>query len=141
MNIINLLKQKPNVNLITLLFIILLFSFISSFLVYKFVAPKPQRIAVVDLAYLNHDFVINLSKKLIDKKVSDEKLSEIVKDYVANIELLIKDIEDSGEYVLFQKQTVISEGVVDITDQFKEVLLQGAMVSMNKEIKNEEIKE
>lgn len=111
----------------TIVFVSLFFSSLSSFFTYRIVAKQIPKVAVVDLAYLNNEFTMNLARYLMDNKVEDEKIAEVVKGYVSNLELLLKDINESGNYVLLQKQTVVSEGITDITKHLEQVLFESAI--------------
>jgi hypothetical protein len=99
----------------------------SSFITYKILERKIPEIAVVDLAYLNNDFAMNMSRYLSEHHVSDEKIAELVKSFMTNLETVLKDINKSGNYVLLQKQTVVSEGVVDVTKDLEKMLFESVM--------------
>jgi hypothetical protein len=115
--------------------IALLISLISSAITYQVVMRKVPKVAVVDLVYLNNEFTVNLARYLADHNVGDEKMAEVVKVYLANLETLLKDINQSSNYVLLQKQTVVSEGITDITKDLEKVLFESVMKQTNPQTK------
>ena len=117
--------------------IALLISMISSVITYQVVMRKVPKVAVVDLLYLNNEFTVNLARYLADHNVGDEKMTEVVKAYLANLETLLKDINQSGNYVLLQKQTVVSEGITDITKDLEKVLFESVMKQTKQGAENE----
>jgi seryl-tRNA synthetase len=104
--------------------IALVISVLSSAITYQIAMRKVPKIAVVDLVYLNNDFSLKLARYLADHEVAEEQMTEAVKTYIANLETLLKDINKSGNYILLQKQTVVSEGVPDITKDLEKVLFE-----------------
>ena len=120
----------------------LVVSVISSFVTYKFLERKIPKIAVIDLSYLNNDFMVNVSRHLVENKMGDEALAVAVKTHLETLDAIMKDISNSRQnYILLQKQTVISEGVEDITGEVGKVLFN-AVVSKTKdgEVSNESSK-
>ena len=117
--------------------IALLISMISSAITYQVVMRKVPKVAVVDLLYLNNEFTVNLARYLADHNVGDERMAEVVKAYLANLETLLKDINQSGNYVLLQKQTVVSEGITDITKDLEKVLFESVMNQKKQGAENE----
>ena len=111
--------------------IALVVSVLSSAITYQITMRKVPKIAVVDLVYLNNDFSLKLARYLADHEVAEEQMTEAVKTYIANLETLLKDINKSGNYILLQKQTVVSEGVPDITKDLEKVLFE-TVVSQTK---------
>ena len=111
--------------------IALVISVLSSVITYQITMRKVPKIAVVDLVYLNNDFSLKLARYLADHEVAEEQMTEAVKTYIANLETLLKDINKSGNYILLQKQTVVSEGVPDITKDLEKVLFE-TVVSQTK---------
>lgn len=108
--------------------ITLVVSVISSVITYKIVERKIPKIAVVDLPYLNNDFIVNLSRHLIEQKASDEELTQAVKIYLKTLESILKDISQSKQnYVLLQKQTVVSEDIEDITKDLEKTLFNAVI--------------
>lgn len=114
-------KLKPQKVLIAL---VVTTSIISSFITYKFVVKDSPRIAVVDLAYLNNDFIIKLSRYLTENKMDDELAEEIVKTYLKSLESIIVDIGKKSNYVLLQKQMVVSENIPDVTKDIEKALFE-----------------
>lgn len=111
----------------------LIVSVISSFVTYKVLERKIPKIAVIDLSYLNNDFMVNVSRHLVENKMGDEALAVAVKTHLETLDAIMKDISNSRQnYILLQKQTVISEGVEDITGEVGKVLFN-AVVSKTKE--------
>ena len=106
-------------------------SVLSSAITYQITMRKVPKIAVVDLVYLNNDFSLKLARYLADHEVAEEQMTQAVKTYIANLETLLKDINKSGNYILLQKQTVVSEGVPDITKDLEKVLFE-TVVSQTK---------
>ena len=104
--------------------IALFISVMSSAITYQITMRKVPKIAVVDLVYLNNDFSLKLARYLADHEVAEEQMTEAVKTYIANLETLLKDINKSGNYILLQKQTVVSEGIPDITSDLEKVLFE-----------------
>lgn len=104
--------------------IALFISVMSSAITYQITMSKVPKIAVVDLVYLNNDFSLKLARYLADHEVAEEQMTEAVKTYIANLETLLKDINKSGNYILLQKQTVVSEGIPDITSDLEKVLFE-----------------
>ena len=107
--------------------IALLISVMSSAITYQITMRKVPKIAVVDLVYLNNDFSLKLARYLADHEVAEEQMTEAVKTYISNLETLLKDINKSGNYILLQKQTVVSAGVPDITKDLEKVLFETVM--------------
>ena len=107
--------------------IALVVSVLSSAITYQITMRKVPKIAVVDLTYLNNEFTINLARYLSDHNVGEEQMTNAVKAYIANLETLLKDINKSGNYILLQKQTVVSEGIPDITKDLEKVLFETVM--------------
>jgi seryl-tRNA synthetase len=116
---------------LTAALIALVVSVMSSAITYQITMRKVPKIAVVDLVYLNNDFSLKLARYLADHEVAEEQMTEAVKTYIANLETLLKDINKSGNYILLQKQTVVSEGVPDITKDLEKVLFE-TVVSQTK---------
>jgi hypothetical protein len=103
-------------------------SVFSSFVTYKSLERKIPKVAVVDLAYLNNDFIIKLSRYLIEQNVSDDALNSSVKAYLETLDSVLKDISNSRQnYILLQKQTVASDNVEDITKELEQVLFSQVM--------------
>ncbi|MEI6806917.1 MAG: TrbI F-type domain-containing protein [Myxococcaceae bacterium] len=114
-------KLKPQKFLITL---VVATSIISSFTTYKFVSKDSPHIAVVDLAYLNNDFIIKLSRYLTENKMDDELAEQIVKTYLKSLESIIADIGKKSNYVLLQRQMVVSENISDVTKDIEKALFE-----------------
>jgi hypothetical protein len=114
--------------------IAIIISIASSIATYQIVMRKIPKIAIVDLAYLNNEFTVNLARYLADHHVSDEKMTEVVKAYISNLETLLKDINQSGNYVLLQKQTVVSDGMPDITKDLEKLLFERVIKQANPQI-------
>lgn len=111
----------------------LIVSVISSFITYKVLERKIPKIAVVDLTYLNNDFMLKLSRYLVEHKMGDEAIAVAVKTHLKTLESILKDINHSHQnYILMQKQTVVSEDVEDITKEIEKVLFN-AVVSKTKD--------
>lgn len=119
------------------LLLILIASLFSAFVSYQFIESKIPKIAVVDLRRLNDDFAPNLARYFADKKASEEEMTQAVKLFLDHQEALLKEINKKGNYVLLQKQTVVSEGLIDITDDLKKVLFESVTSQMKKGEKNE----
>jgi hypothetical protein len=111
----------------------LVVSVISSFVTYKVLERKIPKIAVVDLTYLNNDFMIKLSRYLVEHEMGDEALAVAVKTHLQTLESILKNISHSHQnYILMQKQTVVSEDVEDVTKEIEKALFS-AVVSKTKE--------
>jgi hypothetical protein len=111
----------------------LVVSALSSFVTYKILERKIPKIAVVDLSYLNNDFMLKLSRYLVEHKMGDDALTVAVKTHLQTLESILKDISHSHQnYILMQKQTVVSEDVEDVTKEIEKALFS-AVVSKTKE--------
>ena len=111
----------------------LVVSAISSFATYKVLERKIPKIAVVDLTYLNNDFMVKLSRYLVEHKMGDEALAVAVKTHLQTLESILKDISHSHQnYILMQRQTVISDDVEDVTKEIEKALFS-AVVSKTKD--------
>jgi hypothetical protein len=117
--------------------ITLMISVTTSVITYQIVIRKVPQIAVVDLLDLQNQFSIDLARYLSDHEVGDEKMTEVVKAYTSNLEMILKDISQSGKYLLLQKQTVVSEDIPDITADVKKALFESVMYQTNLGAKNE----
>lgn len=104
--------------------IIIISSLATSLATACFMQKRIPKFAVVDLSYLTNDAAISLSRYLIDHKASDEEVQAMIKSYIAALETIIKNIHDSGNYILLQKQMVISENVVDLTPEIEKALFE-----------------
>jgi hypothetical protein len=96
----------------------------SSVITYQIVIRRVPQIAVVDLIDLQNQFSIDIARYLLDRNVGDEKMTEVVKAYTSNLDIILQDINKSGKYLLLQKQTVVSEDIPDITAEVKKVLFE-----------------
>lgn len=96
----------------------------SSAVTYQIVIRRVPQIAVVDLIDLQNQFSIDIARYLLDHNVGDEKMAEVVKAYTSNLDIILQDIHKSGKYLLLQKQTVVSDGIPDITAEVKKVLFE-----------------
>lgn len=127
-----IIKKVPKEITISVL-VALVVSIISSFATYKVLERKIPKIAVVDLTYLNNDFMLKLSRYLVEHKMGDEALTVAVKTHLQTLDSILKDISHSHQnYILMQKQTVVSEDVEDITKEIEKALFS-AVVSKTKE--------
>ncbi len=118
----------------------LIFSLISFFAAYNLAARKMPKMAVVDLTYLNNDFIIKLSRYLTENKLEDEEVQKIVKTHLDTLEALLKEISTQGNYILLQKQTVVSENIQDITKDLEKALFESVIHQNKLKVKNEEVK-
>jgi len=130
LDLIKNIKQEIKVSI----FVALAVSILSSSVTYYFLQSKIPKFAVVDLAYLNNDFVTNLSRYLIDHKAPDEEVAAMVRAYLATLETMLSNIHQSGNYVLLQKQMVISDNIVDLTKDLEKALFE-SVVANHKNIK------
>lgn len=128
LDLIKKIKQEIKVSILAALLV----SIVSSSTTYYFLQSKIPKFAVVDLAYLNNDFVTNLSRYLIDNKASDEEVTVMVKSYLLTLETMLSNIHQSGNYVLLQKQMVISDNIVDLTNDLEKALFESVVASRNK---------
>jgi hypothetical protein len=104
--------------------IAMVISAFSSVITYQIVIRRVPQIAVVDLIDLQNQFSIDIARYLLDRNVGDEKMTEVVKAYTSNLDIILQDINKSGKYLLLQKQTVVSEDIPDITAEVKKVLFE-----------------
>jgi len=110
--------------------IALVVSIISSFVAYKITVRQVPKFAVVDLAYLNNEFVMNLSRHLVEHHASDAEVEKAVKLYLSSLEAMLADINHSGNYILLQRQMVVSEGLVDLTQDLEKALFESVINSI-----------
>lgn len=114
-------------------------SITASFITYKIVINKIPKIAVIDLVYLNNEFVVNLARYLAEQNIADDQMTKVVESYLSNLEIMLKDISESGNYVLLQKQSVVSDGLPDITSDIEKILFESLINKINLGVLNEEI--
>ena len=117
----------------------LLISSLSCLIIYKIIDYKIPKIAVVDLSYLNNEFVVNLSRHLLENKIDDKNVEEAVRTHLDTLESILNDISQSkNNFILLQKQTVISPNIEDITKQIEQVIFNNiAAKTSKKNIQNE----
>ncbi len=96
------------------------------------VKNKIPRIAVIDLASLNSEFVTKVARYLADNQLSEEDLDTITQQYLQNLEVILKDINQKN-YILLQKQMVVSEGIEDITQEVEKALFESIIKNIKKE--------
>lgn len=108
-------------------FIALGVSALASLITYKITLRQVPKFAVVDLAYLNNDFVLNLSRYLVENHAPDQEVEKMVKAYLINLDAMLGDINRSGNYVLLQKQMVVSQGVHDLTPDLEKALFESVI--------------
>ncbi|MSP34023.1 MAG: hypothetical protein EXR06_03870 [Rickettsiales bacterium] len=125
LDLIKNIKQEIKVSILVALVV----SIFSSSVTYYFLQSKIPKFAVVDLAYLNNDFVTNLSRYLIDHKAPDEEVAAMVRAYLATLETMLSNIHQSGNYVLLQKQMVISDNIVDLTKDLEKALFESVVIN------------
>ena len=132
MKILQKIKEKIPSQFLVVGLISLIISVTSSLATYYVVSKRVSKFAVIDLAYLHNEFIINLARYLSDNQISEDKVTEVVKSYTSNLEALLQDVKNSGNYVLLQKQTVVSEGLPDVTKDVEKVLFDSAMENVKK---------
>ncbi|MFM2200722.1 MAG: hypothetical protein RL769_777 [Pseudomonadota bacterium] len=117
----------------------LLISSLSCLIIYKIIDYKIPKIAVVDLSYLNNEFVVNLSRHLLENKIDDKNVEEAVRTHLDTLESILNDISQSkNNFILLQKQTVISPNIEDITKQIEQVIFNNIVAKTSKKnIENE----
>jgi hypothetical protein len=117
----------------------LLISSLSCLIIYKIIDYKIPKIAVVDLSYLNNEFVVNLSRHLLENKIDDKNVEEAVRTHLDTLESILNDISQSkNNFILLQKQTVISPNIEDITKQIEQVIFNNIVAKTSKKnIQNE----
>jgi len=117
----------------------LLISSLSCLIIYKIIDYKIPKIAVVDLSYLNNEFVVNLSRHLLENKIDDKNVEEAVRTHLDTLESILNDISQSkNNFILLQKQTVISPNIEDITKQIEQVIFNNIIAKTSKKnIENE----
>ncbi len=107
-------------------------SVLVSFVTYKMTLRQVPKFAVVDLAYLNNDFVLNLSRYLVENNAPEQEVEKMVKSYLINLDAMLGDINRSGNYVLLQKQMVVSQGVHDLTPDLEKALFESVIATKPK---------
>jgi|APGre2960657444_1045066.scaffolds.fasta_scaffold14096_4 hypothetical protein len=117
----------------------LLISSLSCLIIYKIIDYKIPKIAVVDLSYLNNEFVVNLSRHLLENKIDDKNVEQAVRTHLDTLESILNDISQSkNNFILLQKQTVISPNIEDITKQIEQVIFNNIVAKTSKKnIENE----
>jgi hypothetical protein len=111
----------------------LLISLLSCLIIYKIIDYKIPKIAVVDLSYLNNEFVVNLSRHLLENKIDDKNVEEAVRTHLDTLESILNDISQSkNNFILLQKQTVISPNIEDITKQIEQVIFNNIVAKTSK---------
>jgi len=117
----------------------LLISSLSCLIIYKIIDYKIPKIAVVDLSYLNNEFVVNLSRHLLENKIDDKNVEQAVRTHLDTLESILNDISQSkNNFILLQKQTVISPNIEDITKQIEQVIFNNIVAKTSKKnIQNE----
>jgi hypothetical protein len=110
-----------------------LISSLSCLIIYKIIDYKIPKIAVVDLSYLNNEFVVNLSRHLLENKIDDKNVEEAVRTHLDTLESILNDISQSkNNFILLQKQTVISPNIEDITKQIEQVIFNNIVAKTSK---------
>jgi hypothetical protein len=97
---------------------------------YKIASKKSPQFAVVDLAYLNNEFIVKLARYLTDHNVAEEKIADTVKSYITNLEAMLANLSKDGDYILLQKQSVASSNLTDITKDLEKVLFESALTQV-----------
>lgn len=138
MKILRKIKERIPAQFFIAGLIALAISVISSLVTYHTFSKRAPRFAVVDLAYLHNDFIINLARYLDDNKISEDQISEVIKSFSANLESLLNEAKENNNYVLLQKQTVASEGLPDVTKEIEKVLFEKAMVDVQRLVSAQE---
>jgi hypothetical protein len=106
---------------------------LSCLIIYKIIDYKIPKIAVVDLSYLNNEFVVNLSRHLLENKIDDKNVEEAVRTHLDTLESILNDISQSkNNFILLQKQTVISPNIEDITKQIEQVIFNNIVAKTSK---------
>ncbi len=113
-------------------------SLIASFITYKIIDYRIPKIATVDLSYLNNEFMVNLSRHLIENKISDKKIEQAVKTHLETLDSILNDINHSNRnFILLQKQIVVSEDVEDITKKIEQVIFNNIVMNNKNEVGDE----
>jgi hypothetical protein len=110
--------------------IALIISVGSAAISYKIASKKSPQFAVVDLAYLNNEFIVKLARYLTDHNVAEEKIADTVKSYITNLEAMLANLSKDGDYILLQKQSVASSNLTDITKDLEKVLFESALTQV-----------
>ena len=110
--------------------IALIISISSAAISYKIASKKSPQFAVVDLAYLNNEFIVKLARYLTDHNVAEEKIADAVKSYITNLEAMLANLSKDGDYILLQKQSVASSNLTDITKDLEKVLFESALTQV-----------
>jgi len=114
-------------------------SLFSSFITYKILERKIPKIAVIDLSYLNNGFMVNLSRHLVENNMGDQAVEMAVKTHIHTLESILKDISYSKQnYILLQKQTVVSVDIEDITPELEKVLFNTIVAKTKGGVREEE---
>jgi len=122
------------INILTTLTI----SLVVSIITYKIIDQRIPRVAMVDLSYLNNEFMVNLSRHLIENKISDKKIEQAVRTHLDTLDSILNDINHSKKnFILLQKQVVVSENIEDITKQIEQVIFDNIVMNTKNEVGNE----
>lgn len=115
------------------------FSIVSSSITYFVLDSKIPKIVTADISYLNNDFVIKLSRHLVENQMNDEELKKIVNTFLKHQEVLMKDFHDSN-YIILQKQVVATE-TNDITKDLEAALAESITLKTQNSGGENEVKE
>lgn len=126
-------------NLMILVAISLVCSSISSYTTYYCLKKNYPRFAIVDLHYLQTEFIQNLSRYLVDHQedISDVHLERIISSEQKMLEELLKEVSEKENLILFQKQTLAIGDVQDVTSAVEKRLFQVISKQIKNEVKNE----
>lgn len=126
--------------LIVMVLISLSLSAASSFATYHFLKKDFPRFAVINLHYLQTEFIQNLSRYLADNHVDigNDKLESIISSEQRVLEELLAEVSTKENLILLQKQTIAAGDVKDVTDVVERRLFQIISKQIKSEVTNEE---
>lgn len=82
--------------------------------------------------------MVNLSRHLIENKISDKKIEQAVKTHLETLDSILNDINHSKRnFILLQKQIVVSEDVEDITKKIEQVIFNNIVMNNKNEVGDE----
>lgn len=130
-----LLKIAPHLQReLTRVFLVsFLVSVVSSTATYFLVKSQIPKFATIDLLYLTNDFSVNLAKYKLDHGASDDEVAKIINQYSKNLNPLLQDISRRGNYVLFQKQALVTDAP-DITNQIKQIVVTANKINQDPDL-------
>jgi len=134
------MKDKILHKPILLTVIIALFlSIASSIATYYFFKRDYPRFVVVDLHYLQTEFIKNLSRYITNNHadIKNENLARIIDSEQHTLEELLVEISNKENFIILQKQTVAAGNLQDVTELVEKQLFQIISKQIKSEVNND----